>query len=160
MKNKSIFPFFILIALTLFLAYGFNSTSNPGLSQAIYWNESIENLQAHLTKQVDVLVEEHQELLALVEKNPTPDVLEQLRNHDVIIAQYKSVLDKQKHILETHNNYFEAQQSTTLDILEIRSQNQEVHENLIKVQEEVTQIKEEINAFLFMYGKLEEELDT
>lgn len=160
MKIKSIPYFFVLIALSIFMACGQNETKSPAHTQAIYWNESIEDLATHLEGQIEVLEEEHQELLALVIKNPSTDVLEQLKNHETIIARYKGTLKEYQLIIETHKTYFEKHESTALGINEIRAQHQQVHKNLITVQEDVTQISAEIAAFLSMYRELAKELDT
>lgn len=159
MRINSILYFFTLATLAILLACGQNETPNPAHSQAIYWNESIEDLQEHLAKQVEVLTAEHQELLALVAKNPTPDVLEQLKNHESIIARYEGILNKHENILKKHNSYLEQYDSTT-SVQEVRTQHKKIHKNLIIVQEDVTQISEEIDAFLSMYDKLEKELDS
>jgi len=160
MKFNYFFSIFIFSILAFLIACQQDEPKSPAHTQAVYWNETIEDLRGHLEGRVDELAAENQELIALAVDNPTPAIMEQLKRHKKIVERYEEVLDKQKSIIEINKNYLDESASATSNIQETRIQHRQIHKNLITVQEEVTQITEEINAFLSMYDKLEKEILT
>lgn len=156
MKIIPLFRGCLVAVLIIFMSCSQSDSSSPEHQNAITWNESIETIYDDLKDRVAELEAENRTFLEVVWHTEMPDanVLREVKRHQTLIAEYKGILKKHEEIIAQNKIYLEKHENTAIGAKEIQAQHEQIYKNLLIVQEDATQVSQQIDTVLESYAAL------
>lgn len=152
----------LIVATTLLMSCNQQDSSSPEHLDAVAWSESTEEIHEHLKNSINDLIAENETFAEAVWNTEAPDteVLRRVKRHQTMIAEYKGILKKHEEIIAQNKAYLKKHENTAISAKEIQAQHEQIYKNLLIVQEDATQISQQIDTVLALYSALEKTLDT
>lgn len=152
----------VLAVMVIFVSCNEDIKNSPGHQNAVVWNESIKETYQDLKDKVDKLEEENETFATAVldSSKPDPEVVRRVKRHQTLIAEYKGILKKHQEIIAQNKASIGKHENSAISGKEIQAQHEQIYKNLLIVQEDATQIDQQINTVLTLYTALEKTLDS
>lgn len=162
MKAVQLIGCCLLVATSIFMSCNQQDSSSAEHLKAIAWSESTEEIYEHLKARINDFISENEDFADAVWKSEAPDtkVLRRIKKHQTMIAKYKGILKKHEEILAQNRAYLEKHENAAISAKEIQTQHEQIYKNLLIIQEDATQISQQIDTILALYSALEKTLDT
>lgn len=162
MKTVQLITCCVIAATSIFMSCTKNDSSSPEHLNAVTWSESIEETYEQLKERVRELEAENKTFAEAVWNTKAPDteVLRRVKKHQTLIAKYKGILKKHEEIIAQNKRYLHKHEITAISAKEIQAQHEQIYKNLLIVQEDATQITEQIETVLALYTALERTFDS
>ncbi len=159
---SQLFKCCIIAAISIFIACNQSNSNSLEHQNAVAWNQSIEEIYDDLKDRVEELEKENETFAEAVWNTDTPDteILRRVKRHQTLIAEYKGILKKHEEIIDQNRAYIEKHEHAAIGGKEIQAQHEQIYKNLLIVQEDATQISQQIDTVLALYTALEKTLDS
>ena len=162
MKAVQLMVCCVVAATSIFMSCNQHDSSSPEHLEAVAWSESTEEIYENLKTSINDFASENEEFADAVWNSEAPDteVLRRVKKHQTMIAEYKGILKKHEEIIAQNKAYLQKHENAAIGAKEIQTQHEQIYKHLLIVQEDATQISQQIDVVLALYNALEKTLDT